>query len=1282
MGKKLTLRRSHRIKRRKTNRRKRILGGDNSELIRFSEMFLSKLKGTWSRRDDNEADEAESGIFDRISYTNGHKSRIFDDDTLHDRINPIEKPYDYEDTLFVTGIVDKLEKNSIIIDRQTLLSLDDKYAIYKDYGWGSHLLGLNSLIDSASTPGINKYMSMKGDYAVGQSGICVTDRIKRKRSFDLNPQHATCVDIDDSISRGDMYIYNNLPRQFKYQNVQNVDKLMMNTIIFNVVWRFNLYYCIAKCVNPHNPIKYGRALDVLNNLIFTGFVETESSYIPTFTFWGQDTGLPRDFSNHLENIAQTFDKLFKRSLDRDIGPFIDNTKSTINTDRTKIKMAKPIPFRITQNLIGEKIISIIGKNNDIKDGDSDKAYNKSFILPRGGTSTEQASACVHKIDNIFCTLYPSKTASDLKIQRVFMFRLLKFMGDRSHISISKLVQNMNSINSEKRPPIDGWKQPLLLTGERPLQISTINEDIVGAFEKLSVHDRIFNRQNKISSKDFILYVPTLSFKQYCEIVSLKIVQAHRYRNRPIQSFGLRLINPDVYADITQNNERISITTNYSGKDNFMELLKKLETEPTGLQLIKHEETVEVTKDVYSEYRRDSEKWNTYREVSDHEFTSNFHSYIRSAFANIPYLNNEMKTYGKRKNSPRDDPCVYSWDPSLFFFYKLFEPKSDLSSRKTIDALRSVQRMLLYIISLQEHIDNRTTEDRIKNAANNTLGSLVQEFIHGENTVIENLMNSLNVKKKIDGTQWIIKQQHNDVSNVKECNNTLEGGEEFVITETLVDRIFESGGQNFDAQCCADLQFGRVTGFSQVSLHRIKLNVLTTLLAIRPLINRVYEIARGFDAEMTEESRGFDAEMTEASPNQERNGAPEEVPLEPNVPPNDEYQVTAEDESELKKKVVEMKRNETKRTPQDVTGPVPLTLLERELAEDLTYDGIVHPLFNKFKVYWNKFGYTSRAEESLGLPNVMDVKHSQRFYFFAMFDKMRHLMDKFKNPFSGGQPGEEDPSTPLRRGKRPNPSTYTNTITPLQRKLTKRQNLSKTNIIGDYEDDTSNFDLFFHGLNYYIDVFFTIDPTKIDDYFSTKDHEFDTEERIASPLDLFYGDTVLMTPEEEFWAQLPKIPNMMDTDTPNEENYPVTLDEEVVRIISSFRRGLINDILTEFPNINISDIQYDEQAISSPNEETPIFSEIIRAQIFRFVKLKDASRLNDVNTNFLVDYSILWDSMQSEDGEDGDGDGDEDIDEDIGYGIGAEMTGAEMTGAEMTAQVTQDYGDSQDPEFGA
>ena len=1020
-------------RKRRSNTRKKKRGGDpNSDFINFSYRLISKFSNSWNSNPESTKSNKTTIFQKNGDYSSSHLSRIFDDDTLHDRINPIKSPYDYEDTLFVDSIRDSMRKNSIIIDRQTLLSLDDKYAIYKDYGWGSHMLGLNSLIDSASTPGIKKYINSKGPSLSLPAGNCRNQGIE-VRSFNLGEKD-TCIDVNDYISRGDMYIYENLPEVLKYNASGVVNKIQMNIVVMNVVWRYNLYYCIKKCVSPVDTPKYERVLDFMNKLIFTGFAITESSYVPQFTFFGQPNGLDQGFYQHLMSIVAYFDLLFKTSSEEPLGPLIkppSKSGSTVNINTSTINIKKPITFLITQNLVAEKIKAIIGKG--LNDGAA--IYNSNFVIPRGGTSAKEAEFCIHQIDAMFMKLYPLKNDVALKVQRVFMFRLLKFMGDRAHISISKLVETINKINDRDNQ----WRQPMVLTGERPLQVSTVREGLIGAFEKISIHDEIFGTEStKISTKKFILYVPKLSFEQFCNVVALKISQAYKFisvgdslqkrEREKIRNFVLKYEdaqNAQVHiASITINDDdNISIVPNSVGGE-FMPILKNMGTnnpnnqsslsivsiEPPGIQFI--DKIKQITPKVWNDdLELNSEKWNTYKEVTEHDFSDEFYDHISGVLSKLSYLNNEMKTYGKRKKSERDCPCFYKWDPSDYFFYKLCEPRSELTTRKTLDALNDVQKFLTYIVSLHEHtITTSTSDAKIRDAAEKTLRSLISRFnLDGSKSlqydVLKNIKNSLNVKKTKIGDVWRIIQDHNDntpsivsicnqkTANPIACNPKPEdyyyNHPEYVIHEDILGKFYS--GREFNPQCCANLKFDRISGFTEVSFHRAKIIILSNLLAIREKISAVSELV----------------ESVKQNPPPSSNTVPPQLPIianvpeiEPNVPVILENEITEDEDKSLETmssaiieelnrdnikaiyeaavKEAEEAEDETMSDPiieeeaEDETMSDPIiedsdrdnieALYEaavkeaKRCATDLTHDGIMRPLFSKFKVFWNsKYG---------------------------------------------------------------------------------------------------------------------------------------------------------------------------------------------------------------------------------------------------------------------------------------------------------------------------------------
>ena len=80
-----------------------------------------------------------------LKRNEGNKDTIFEEDTIHDGINPVYDPSSFEDNLWKPKNIDvddpqyiemtNIFKDDIeVIDRETLLSLDNKYAILKIMG--------------------------------------------------------------------------------------------------------------------------------------------------------------------------------------------------------------------------------------------------------------------------------------------------------------------------------------------------------------------------------------------------------------------------------------------------------------------------------------------------------------------------------------------------------------------------------------------------------------------------------------------------------------------------------------------------------------------------------------------------------------------------------------------------------------------------------------------------------------------------------------------------------------------------------------------------------------------------------------------------------------------------------------------------------------------------------------------------------------------------------------------------------------------------------------------
>jgi len=441
----------------------------------------------------------------------GKKDTIFEEDTIHDGINPLHSPRNFEDHLFYNnsiakedeqyGEMSRIFKDDIkVIDRETLLSLDDKYAIFKDYGWGPNLLGLSALLDSASTPSLKKYEA----YKKKTSKNCPEDRLCKEEN--------KCRDCDDALTRSDLPLYAYFRERYKtvfpdfgYDPPAYKKK---NIILLNFLWYATIAYC-AKCSEPANEKQWCHGIQFLFSMFFTNIEEDGSSYIPTCQFINFMEPINISVFNDV-SVFTAIKKIRRLFIEtKEFGKYFNfnNTDDYKNQLKpTKDKREHSFKFKISQSEIAKKIRSVLRKN-------CPSTYKSEYIVPRGNESTESTKEtiyCIQRITEIFYDTYPDTHMDKgiLKKNLVYVLRVLKFCGDRSHLILSKINKiafENNSNSSYKLRP------ELLYTGERPLSISTIAEEINGVFEILNVHHNYLNKisENKNSEfkKKFLLYLP-------------------------------------------------------------------------------------------------------------------------------------------------------------------------------------------------------------------------------------------------------------------------------------------------------------------------------------------------------------------------------------------------------------------------------------------------------------------------------------------------------------------------------------------------------------------------------------------------------------------------------------------------------------------------------------------------------------------------------------------------------------------------------------------------------
>ena len=480
--------------------------------------------GWYNNSAGGDAKDDDEVLKDYIQFKHdNHNSWLFDIDTMHDTINPHKMPVDSINDFLVKGgnkyinfsksksvetIQNKIE-TAKILNRNDIDTLDDKYTIVKDYGPGSHLLTLDCLIDSASTPSIKKFLKKKGDvFNIQERGSCIgnANNGPKLRTFDLTPSTKSCVDNNSSISGVDISLYQYLYDKYsdssffpKPDETSSEDK---NLILLNYIWQLNLYYCISKCVEPNNPSKYSKALLTLNRLAFTGFEKTPGSFVPKFSY-----------KHNNGDISAIQNEFLQRLVDKNY------VKDNIETKINNLNEKKQFVFNISQAEVAKHIINILQKRNL---NDDKNAYNAANIISRNdGENVKDKDKTIKVLTNYYFNFFgENKTDDQTYVQYIFMLRLLKFMGDRSHIVMAKLVEKASGKD-------DDILSPILYTGERPLQVSSINEGLNTVMQYVSVHNQVRTAlgADRVESKQFLFCNSGLKPKEFSKLVCSKIISA-------------------------------------------------------------------------------------------------------------------------------------------------------------------------------------------------------------------------------------------------------------------------------------------------------------------------------------------------------------------------------------------------------------------------------------------------------------------------------------------------------------------------------------------------------------------------------------------------------------------------------------------------------------------------------------------------------------------------------------------------------------------------------------
>lgn len=611
----------------KTGRKhKNKTGGSNETEPAYNSIVdIVEFKNGWYNNSESGDDKDDDKVLEeyRQFKHNNHTSWLFDIDTMHDTINPHKMPVDKINDFLVKGgnqndirsvltLRDKI-RTATILNTNDIDTLDDKYTIVKDYGPGSHLLTLDCLIDSASTPSIKKFLKKKGDFFnIQEGGSCIdngNDRPK-PRTFDLTQplDSISCVDNNSSISGVDISLYQYLYDKYNnfFPKPDDTSSQLKNLILLNYIWQLNLYYCISKCVDPKPESKYSKALLTLNRLAFTGFEKTAGSFVPKFSYQGDqlyDFEIPKTLSGLsavIKKIQNTFLNKLKQNryvLENDISEFKMQIENLTKKDKEEkeeearrrrlgpdarraaeeeeLTKKKQFVFNISQAEVAKHIINILQKHH-LKDNDN--AYNAANIISRNdGENVKDKDKTIKVLTNYYFKFFGNDKNDQTYVQYIFMLRLLKFMGDRSHIVMAKLVEKASGEN-------DDILSPILYTGERPLQVSSINEGLNTVMQYVSVHKEL---DSPAKPKEFLFCNSGLKPKEFSKLVCSKIISAfcwyyvQTYGNEPSDNYTIiNTITSTSISTSTSTSHSISLKITFN-KDNIVYIDFDNEISPIG-----------------------------------------------------------------------------------------------------------------------------------------------------------------------------------------------------------------------------------------------------------------------------------------------------------------------------------------------------------------------------------------------------------------------------------------------------------------------------------------------------------------------------------------------------------------------------------------------------------------------------------------------------------------------------------------------------------------------------
>ena len=809
-------------------------GSASDSIVDIVEEFKN---GWYNNSGGDDANDDDTVLKEYIHFKhNKHISWLFDIDTMHDTINPHKMPVDKINDFLVKGgnqndigsvltLQNKI-KTAKILNRNDIDTLDDKYTIVKDYGPGSHLLTLDCLIDSASTPSIKKFLKKKGDFFnIQERGSCIdknTNNGPKPRTFDLTQSSTiSCVDNNSSISGVDISLYkylnNKYPNFFPDQNPNSISSREKNLILLNYIWQLNLYYCISKCVNPNDKPKYSKALLTLNRLAFTGFEKTPGSFVPKFSYKNKPEAISKIQDTFLDKLQSEGENYVKK----DEVEFIETKIGGLNEK-------KQFVFNISQAEVAKHIINILQKRN--LNDDDDNAYNAANIISRNdGENVKDKDKTIKVLTNYYFNFFGgNKTDDQTYVQYIFMLRLLKFMGDRSHIVMAKLVEKASGED-------DDILSPILYTGERPLQVSSINEGLNTVMQHVSVHN---NFRDDAKHHDFLFCNSGLKPKEFSKLVCSKIISAFCWYyvktngNEPSDNYTI--INT---ITSTSPSHSISLRITFN-KDNivYIDFLDqqiddnsiKFFTEDNQKKALSRLETVQFTKGnvafvqkgddltsqisiegnvpiILTNFFRDintinidnnKKLWQDYKVINNIEFGNMFTEFYGNTIKKLSGKKHllelrrwifQMLSINDKRPKANISIDETQNNPKAAFFYFLCTSEEFGQGRSTLLILNTLEKALKQLKTLYDYDKKQETNPLLKQKAKNAYEDLC--FKLSSIKPVVDLFHAVNLKVDLEDTQ--IKDKIKcDIDDEREYNNLNDLNNKLAVSDYLFNTGFK------------------------------------------------------------------------------------------------------------------------------------------------------------------------------------------------------------------------------------------------------------------------------------------------------------------------------------------------------------------------------------------------------------------------------------------------------------------------------------------------------------